>query len=364
MANGEQISRTTREWATSLKLSSTGDSARCDIVNGGADSTANLLVPSLFYQEMVEEVSRYKLRINPLARREARFRDKIPGLPEVIHIDLSVQESLDCLEQMSSEDMWKKAPSSVRSPNSSDPDPPIEGVASSRSYASAMSQGTDDSPLTQKTNPSEKTGRPSKNGGSKTATDRRQDDTASTHSGLTPSVAFHGEKYKELEQALNNQQTQLNKGLTNMETQLKKLQRLDDLETKMMKSMQHHVDTNSTLRQMQDQMEKMMIMLRNMNEGTKRTAKQLQQASRTVTQNPTMEESTLSNATGDGSQASILYQDTIPLHEMEDETTHSQENDGSWVHHGLIVQQFHQCKTAAQHCTVHPLVTVYSILYY
>jgi hypothetical protein len=37
-----------------------------------------------------------------------------------------------------------------------------------------------------------------------------------------------------------------------METQLKKLQQLDDLETNMMKSMQRHVDTNNTLRQVQD----------------------------------------------------------------------------------------------------------------
>jgi hypothetical protein len=187
-----------------------------------------------------------------------------------------------------------------------------------------MSQGTDDSSITQKTNTSEKTGRPPNNGGSKTATGIRQDDTVSTHSGLTPSVASHREKYKELEQALNNQQTQLNKGLTNMETQLKKLQRLDDLETKMMKSMQHHVDTNNTLRQVQDQMEKMMIMLHAMNEGTKRTAKRSQQASRTVTQHPTMEESTLDDATVDGSQAPILHQDIIPIHEMEEESTHSQ----------------------------------------
>ena len=165
-ANGDQISRTTMEWATSLKLPSTGDSARCDIVNGGANLTANLLVPSLFFQEIVEEVSRYKLRINPLARCKARFRDNIPGLPEVIYISLSVQESLDCLKRMSSEDMWKQAPSAVRSPNSSDPAPAAnKGVASSRSYASAISsQGTDDSSLTQKTNPPTKTGRPLENG--------------------------------------------------------------------------------------------------------------------------------------------------------------------------------------------------------
>jgi hypothetical protein len=65
-------------------------------------------------------------------------------------------------------------------------------------------------------------------------------------------------------------------------------------------------------------------MLHDLNEGTKRTAKRLQQASRTVTQNPTMEESTLTNANGNGSQASILHQDTIPLYEMEEETAHSQ----------------------------------------
>ena len=114
LTSGEVIQRSTRGWATSLVLSSTGRSARCDIVNGGTDHAANLLVPGHVYQEVLTEVSAYKLRINPLAKRETRFRDKIPGLPSVIQIDTSIQQSLDCLELMSSEEIWKRAPSTVR----------------------------------------------------------------------------------------------------------------------------------------------------------------------------------------------------------------------------------------------------------
>ena len=84
-----------------------------------------------------------------------------------------------------------------------------------------------------------------------------------------------------------------------METQLKKSQRLDDLEPKMMKSMQHHVDTNNTLRQVQDQMETMMTMLHDMNEGTNRTTKRSQKVSRTVTQNLPMDKTTLTKTTSD-----------------------------------------------------------------
>ena len=84
--NGEIIEWSTREWATNLKLPS-GVSAKCDIVNGGKDRITRLLVPNQFFQVVLDEVAKYKLRLNPMERREARFRDSIPGLPEVIQID-------------------------------------------------------------------------------------------------------------------------------------------------------------------------------------------------------------------------------------------------------------------------------------
>ena len=112
-ANGEVIHRTTREWATSIKLAD-GTPARCEIVNGGPDKVVNLLVPNHVYKEVAEAVSQYKQRLNPMGRREAQFRDALPGLPDVIQIDTAVQTSLDCLEMLSVESIWYRAPVEVK----------------------------------------------------------------------------------------------------------------------------------------------------------------------------------------------------------------------------------------------------------
>ena len=112
--NGDIILRSTREWATTLKLPSTGMYARCDVVNGGKDQVATLLVRKHHYSETMLEYGKYKLRINPVAQREARFREHITGLPDVIEIDKTVQEALDCLEALSAEEVWQRAPTSVR----------------------------------------------------------------------------------------------------------------------------------------------------------------------------------------------------------------------------------------------------------
>ena len=72
--------------------------ARCDEVNGGKDQVATLLVPKHNYAE------------TPMIQREARFREHITGFPGVIEVDTSVQEALDCLESLSAEEVWQRAP--------------------------------------------------------------------------------------------------------------------------------------------------------------------------------------------------------------------------------------------------------------
>ena len=109
--NGEIIEKSTREWATQLTVSS-GASARCDVVNGGKDRITRLLVPGPLYSVVLEEVAKSKIRLNPMERREARYRDSIPGLPEVIQIDTSVRQSLAFLDKMATEEIWKPSPSS------------------------------------------------------------------------------------------------------------------------------------------------------------------------------------------------------------------------------------------------------------
>lgn len=120
--DGTIVERSTREWAEGLFIDRSDPSARCEVVNGGIDQKAYLLVPAQHWTVAKEYLRQYRLRINPLGRREARFRDSLPGLPSVIHIDNSTQRNLDLLETMSSFDVWQSAPPSVRNgPNPSTP---------------------------------------------------------------------------------------------------------------------------------------------------------------------------------------------------------------------------------------------------
>lgn len=64
LPNGETVESSTREWATQLILTSSGENARCDIVNGGTDRTTSLLVPRHNFEEVLQEVSKDKLQWN------------------------------------------------------------------------------------------------------------------------------------------------------------------------------------------------------------------------------------------------------------------------------------------------------------
>jgi hypothetical protein len=99
--NGTTIERTTREWALSLTLSD-GTHAQCDLVNGTKDKLiAYLMVPAAFSAEVKPMVTLYRERIRPLFRRETKYRDGIPNLPNVIHVTSTVQTNLDLMAKLS-----------------------------------------------------------------------------------------------------------------------------------------------------------------------------------------------------------------------------------------------------------------------
>lgn len=120
--DGTVVERSTREWADTIFSGKTDLGARCEVVNGGFDQKAYLLVPTTQFQVAKEHLRQYRLRINPIGRREARFRDSLPGLPTVIHIDTSTQHNLDFLAQISASEIWERAPSAVRKASPNNPD--------------------------------------------------------------------------------------------------------------------------------------------------------------------------------------------------------------------------------------------------
>ena len=149
--------------------------------------------------------------------------DKIPGLPEVIHIDCTVQQSLDCLELMSSEAIWRHAPSAVRGTTSNDADasisPPNRASRAHRpsdSIASQLSGYTDSvgAPVSDLQPPArggKKVSKPKSN--NKFATAPSNASTVSTHSVMTPSLATQQFlEFDKYDQLLERQQAQLDRG--------------------------------------------------------------------------------------------------------------------------------------------------------
>ena len=281
--NGDVLKRSTRDWATSLTIARTGEKARCDIVNGGKNHIVNLLAPRHVYNEVLEEVSKYKLRINPLEKREARFLDNLPGLPEVIHIDLSVQQSLDCLERLSSEAIWHQAPPSARNNDTtaaptSLPTNPAQQARypprnSTDSTASHITGITDLSEDTSKRPKPPNHRKSSKQTGS--AHIRSQESTASTQSA-TLTMATYNLEFEKYDKLLESQQAQLDAGFdkANIRWEAFEIQlnaqkaeqngRFDDLQTKVSKTMKHMANTNERIGKVQTKMDEMMEMLQSL----------------------------------------------------------------------------------------------------
>ena len=112
-SDGQTVERSTREWAYSLTLPD-GSHAQCDIDNGGKNKIAFLLIPSAFKDVIKPIAMLYKDNLQPLSKREERYRNSIPDLPDVIHITSNVQSNIDFMAKLSSTDIWSKAPTSVK----------------------------------------------------------------------------------------------------------------------------------------------------------------------------------------------------------------------------------------------------------
>ena len=146
--DGTIIERSTRDWATTIFSNQDDPTARCEVVNGGIDQKAYLTVPPKYASVAMESLRQYRLRVNPISRRETRFRDSLPGLPAVIHIDTSTQQNLELLESMSSREVWIRAPALVR------------GLSSTHSTNDVISTRTGASKMNKKDNHNQSRGRP------------------------------------------------------------------------------------------------------------------------------------------------------------------------------------------------------------
>jgi hypothetical protein len=233
LPDGNVLNRTTREWASSLTTLD-GQHARCDVVNGGPDQKTYLLVPGQHIDHIRTELQKYRLRLNILGRREARFRDSIPGLPSEIHIDLSTRHNLEFLDELTSAELWRAAPDSVRGQNSSDSPfdppsvPPVEPtpLPASPAVTSAFphlprpdsDNGTIPSPVSRSSKARTRNVQFSDNHTTSTASDTRS--MASTMARLNELESILKKQQKEIEK--------INKISNKLESKLHTFDNLDD----------------------------------------------------------------------------------------------------------------------------------------
>ncbi|KAI2492121.1 hypothetical protein MHU86_22425 [Fragilaria crotonensis] len=103
--DGTSIERSTREWAATLTFPD-GTPGLCDVVNGTAEKKAYLLSPTNFSEYAKEQLRQYRLRLSPPSRREARFRDNVPDLPDIIHIKTAIHSNVSFMEDLLKSDAW------------------------------------------------------------------------------------------------------------------------------------------------------------------------------------------------------------------------------------------------------------------
>jgi hypothetical protein len=106
--DGSTTERSAREWVSTLMEKDGTTPALCDVVNGSKDQKSYLVSPSHFLHEAQHQWNLYKSRLHPPSHREARFRDNLPGLPNVITIQKEIQSNVSFLEQMSMTEIWKQ----------------------------------------------------------------------------------------------------------------------------------------------------------------------------------------------------------------------------------------------------------------
>ena len=281
LPDGNTCRRTPREWAMALTVS-TGANAKCDIVNGGSDRLAYLLVPKQHYDEIAAEASQYKMRISPLEQRETRYRDRIPGLPAVIRVDISVQAALDRLDLLSSAEVWNRAPATVRGeaaappppettgadsrPPVNSPNPTAVSVTSNLSNSSSEKSSNIDSRL-KKGRRKKDIRKPSAAAtGAKTSRNPQED--ASTHSVASSIASKHQQQYLDLEKAFHEHQAQREDDLKRSSARFDAFEsRFDNMEKKQLQSMQYHMDTSKSLSLVQTQMDRMMTMLQDLHQS-------------------------------------------------------------------------------------------------
>lgn len=257
--------RSTREWAQTLKTAQ-GHSLRCDVENGGSDRRAYLLVVSQHLDRAKIELHNYLQALNTATRQSREptdddWRQTDPQRPTEIYIPTpAVLTNLKFLNTLTSEEVWKSAPTAIRSPM---PQARTHHATNERAAPTAQPPKMDTPrPLNPPTHPHQKTSnyppaacnRELNNFPPLNSTEARQDDTTvgTTASNFTRTTYHNNQtafnnKFKELEDQINSHSQEF-QAIHN---------RFDSLNEKILRNMQIASEHSKNFSQMERQVNDM-----------------------------------------------------------------------------------------------------------
>ena len=236
--NGSTIERSTRNWASTLRLPD-GTPALSDVTNGSKERHATLLVPAHFLAAATLEWRQYRTRLHPPGHREARFRDEVKDLPDLIHIRKAVESHMTFLETMSSAAVWSKAPSSVTTDGnqhkhqSTKPSPQVPPAAAATVWPALTANNKNHK---KQVSQSGRFGTSTWNTSGHTSLASNDSRSVDSTQNLTLSSKESQNRFKQLEEMIRSQQAQSNQESQEAKTRLHNMEiqfsRIDDLDTK------------------------------------------------------------------------------------------------------------------------------------
>jgi phosphopantetheinyl transferase (holo-ACP synthase) len=259
--SGGKREQSTREWANGLQ-SEEGKSFQCDVENGGKDRKAYLLVPAQRLSKVQPMLQKYltSLRNNTqIQSNNGSYNDR----PAEIYVPTaSVQRNVDFLRSMSSADIWKNAPSTIRHDKTQQaitPPPVQKGNTPHETLVTPVDRTQMNTPLRHGHSPSNDNTNsiespPTQNNHRRQSTTNRMidDNTIATYTSTastTLNSSYHANRFAELEAAIKANQLDF-KSMNNQ---------YQTMETKILETMSSCHENTKQLVIMQGQMNNLQI---------------------------------------------------------------------------------------------------------
>ncbi|KAI2489453.1 hypothetical protein MHU86_25144 [Fragilaria crotonensis] len=281
--DGTTIERSIRAWASSIAHNNIP--VQCDVVNGGYDQRAYLVV-SPQNEELVKELfQEYKKMVFPFTKREARFRSTV-GPPSIIHVDYNLQANLAVFDNLTTEP--HPGPETLAAFNSvTDSQAGTSTISSLGSQVPTTDNKSFPAAIRKKRSDTAGSVRPSK--ASTSGRDDNGTDTTS-HTGTFANSSFastQNAKFHELDAQIQRQREDIgklskltDKRLEQLERQLHRIDKIEetvtvasqttqarfsdmdsrfnDLEQKLVRSMEHQLAGGSHMETIEDKLNSLM----------------------------------------------------------------------------------------------------------